>query len=136
MTVSDLNMVSFLKSKMRWHQARQRVLADNVANADTPGYKPNDLVTKNFEELVKQQPTGKFSTTRTHKAHFQGLALSGTGPFESKDGYGFEIRPAGNAVTLEQEMMKVTQNQFDFRTATTLYNKSMGLIKTAIGRGR
>jgi flagellar basal-body rod protein FlgB len=46
----------------------------------------------------------------------------------------FEITPEGNGVTLEDEMMKVASNQMDYQAATTLYTRSMRLIKTAIGR--
>ena len=44
------------------------------------------------------------------------------------------MRPAGNAVNLEEEMMKVAANQMDFQTATALYTRSLNLIKTALGK--
>jgi flagellar basal-body rod protein FlgB len=44
------------------------------------------------------------------------------------------VRPAGNAVDLESEMMKVAANQLDYQAATTLYSRSLGLLKTAIGK--
>ena len=47
---------------------------------------------------------------------------------------GFETRPAGNAVNLEEEMMKVSANQMDYAAVTSLYTKSLGLLKTAIGK--
>ena len=47
---------------------------------------------------------------------------------------GYEVRPAGNAVNLEDEMMKVAANQMDYETATTLYTHSLNLIKTALGK--
>ena len=46
----------------------------------------------------------------------------------------FEIVPTGNAVSLEDEMLKVAANQMDFQAATTLYTRGLGLIKTAIGK--
>jgi flagellar basal body rod protein FlgB len=39
-----------------------------------------------------------------------------------------------NAVNLEDEMLKVAANQMDFQAATTLYTRSLGLLKTAIGK--
>ena len=48
---------------------------------------------------------------------------------------GFDTRPAGNAVNLEEEMMKVSANQMDYAAATSLYSKSLHLLKTAIGKG-
>jgi flagellar basal-body rod protein FlgB len=45
----------------------------------------------------------------------------------------YDIRPAGNAVNLEDEMTKVAQNSMDYQAASALYTRSMGLIKIAIG---
>ena len=47
---------------------------------------------------------------------------------------GFQIRPAGNAVSLEDEMMKIADNQMDFQTVSALYSKGLGLIKLAVGK--
>ncbi|MNR65174.1 flagellar basal body rod protein FlgB [compost metagenome] len=46
----------------------------------------------------------------------------------------FEVTPEGNGVTLEDEMMKVTTNMMDYQAATTLYQKSIKILKTAMGR--
>ena len=48
MTVSDLPLVAMLKTRMHWHQERQKILAENVSNADTPGFKPRDLTEPSF----------------------------------------------------------------------------------------
>ena len=47
---------------------------------------------------------------------------------------GYDVRPTGNAVNLEDEMMKVAANQMDFQAATSLYSRSMGLFRTALGK--
>ena len=47
---------------------------------------------------------------------------------------GFQTRPAGNAVNLEDQMLKVSANQMDYAAATSLYSRSLGLLKTAIGK--
>ncbi len=44
MSINDLPVLSALRTRMQWHQERQRVLAENVANSDTPNFKPRDLV--------------------------------------------------------------------------------------------
>jgi len=44
------------------------------------------------------------------------------------------VVPTGNAVSLEDEMMKVASNQMDYQAATALYTRGLGLIKTAIGK--
>jgi len=133
MAISDLPIFSMLRTRMNWHQERQRLLAENVANADTPGYRPRDLAPLDFGRQV-QQASGQLQLALTAPSH---LASSG-----SAAGSGFaldrsakqDVRPAGNAVNLEDEMMKVAANQMDHQAAISLYSRSMGLLKTAIGK--
>jgi len=123
MTISNIPLFSMLRTRMQWHQERQRVLAENVANADTPRFQPRDLVAPNFDPR----------RTRTSSAHLGGAA--GGNRFQTDRGNGgFEARPSGNAVSLEEEMMKVANNQMDFQAATSLYTRGLGMLKTAIGR--
>ena len=61
-------------------------------------------------------------------------ASAATSPFAAERPGGYDVRPTGNAVNLEDEMMKVAANQMDYQAATTLYTRSLGLIKTAIGK--
>ena len=49
MSINDLPVLSALRTKMQWHQERQRVLSENVANSDTPNFKPRDLVEPKFD---------------------------------------------------------------------------------------
>ncbi|HVQ66654.1 MAG TPA: flagellar basal body rod protein FlgB, partial [Bradyrhizobium sp.] len=62
--------------------------------------------------------------------------VSGGGPSFRGDGgrNGFLTKPAGNAVNLEDQMLKVSANQMDYAAATSLYSRSLGLLKTAIGK--
>src|SRR5256885_10906366 len=48
MPINDLPVLSALRTKMQWHQERQRVLAENISNSDTPNFKPRDLVEPKF----------------------------------------------------------------------------------------
>jgi flagellar basal-body rod protein FlgB len=132
MAINDLPLLSALRTRMQWHQQRQRVLAENVSNADTPNFRPRDLVPPKADGVAG----GGFTTlamVRTSPGH---IAASGGGEtFDTDRNTGYETRPAGNAVNLEDEMIKVAANQMDYQAVTTLYSKSLGLIKTAIGRG-
>ncbi len=132
MPISDLPLLSMLRTRMHWHQARQQVLSENVANSDTPGYRPVDLVAPDFASKVAT--ASPVSLSRTDPAHLAGVGLD-DGPQFGKDRRGgYEIRPAGNAVNLEDEMIKVAGNQMDYQAATTLYTHSLSLIKTALGK--
>jgi flagellar basal-body rod protein FlgB len=118
---------------MQWHQERQRVLAENVANSDTPNYKPRDLVQPDFDRvLAGSGPSNALAMTRTSAMHISTGTESATFASNTKDGY--ETRPAGNAVSLEDEMQKSASNQVDFVAATSLYSKSLSLLKTAMGK--
>jgi flagellar basal-body rod protein FlgB len=135
MSISDLPVLSALRTKMQWHQERQRVLSENVANSDTPSFKPRDLVEPKFEQSGAPAGTmGALAMTRTSTSHIA-PADGGGQTFDQNHRAGFETRPAGNAVSLEDEMMKVSANQMDYAAVTELYSKSLHLLKTAIGKG-
>ena len=116
-------------------QARQRVLADNVANADTPHFRARDLAPLKFDDppLVAPSAVSGITLTRTAGSHLEGVGLSAS-PFPNGKAPVYEVRPGGNAINLEEEMMKVAANQMDFQTATALYTRSLTLIKTALGK--
>jgi flagellar basal-body rod protein FlgB len=131
MAITDLPLFSMLRTRMHWHQERQRVLAENVSNADTPQYRPRDLAPPQFDHLPGAQPP--LGLKRTDAVHLAGAA-GGPNQFPLAGRTRYEVRPAGNAVNLEDEMIKVAANQMDYQAATTLYTRSLGLLKTAIGK--
>ena len=137
MAINDLPMLSALRTKMQWHQERQRVLAENISNSDTPNFKPRDLVEPKFDTsgagaMGAGSGTGALAMMRTSAGHIQASGASDN--FKSDNRGGYETRPAGNAVNLEDEMMKVSANQMDYSAVTSLYSRSLGLLKTAIGK--
>lgn len=135
MAISDIPMLSVLRTKMQWHQERQRVLAENVANSDTPNFKPRDLVEPKFDQAGTSAAGGAMGSLPMMKTQGVTIAASGASTsFGQNSKAGYETRPAGNAVNLEDEMLKVSSNQMDFAAASQLYTRSLGLLKTAIGK--
>ena len=135
MAITDLPMLSALRTKMQWHQERQRVLAENISHSDTPNFKPRDLVEPKFDAGGTGAVTGtmpSLAMTRTSASHMQATGVSENFAMSNRGGY--QTRPAGNAVNLEDEMLKVSANQMDYAAATSLYSRSLGLLKTAIGK--
>lgn len=130
MATFDLPLMSMLKTRMQWHQSRQKLLAENVANADSPGFRPRDLREPLPQALAQGGASRGVALVATHAGHMAG---SGAGVSRG-NAPRFEATPSGNGVVLEDEMMKVSQNQSDFQMAATLYGKSLQLLKTAIGR--
>ena len=135
--LNDLPVFAVLKARMQWHQARQKVISENIANADTPGYRARDLT--GFEKTLASglATHGATSVTaaRTSPMHLASASSMGANAGrEAKSGMTFETRPSGNAVTLEEEMMKLSRNQSDYQAATALYSKSLGFLRIAIGK--
>jgi flagellar basal-body rod protein FlgB len=127
-----IGLLDALGEKMRWHQARQSLLAENVANADTPGFRGRDLKQLDFHDALKQAHAVKLAATAP--GHLTGSGISDGTRFPTDGKGGFETTPRGNAVVLEDEMMKVAQNQMDHQAVTALYSRGLGLLKTALGR--
>jgi len=130
MPISDIPIFSMLRTRMQWHQERQQLLAENVSNANTPDFRPRDLAPL---DLTRPQAAGAVGVTRTNPLHLAGMTTGST--FQLDRLSQVETAPKGNAVTLEDEMLKVAANQMDYQAATALYARGLGLIKTALGRG-
>lgn len=131
MAISDLPIFSMLRTRMHWHQERQRLLAENVANADTPNFRGRDLAPLDFGKQV-QQASGQLQLALTSPQHLSGP--NAVGGFAAEKQGKYDVRPSGNAVNLEDEMMKVASNQMDYQAAISLYSRSMGLFRTALGK--
>jgi flagellar basal-body rod protein FlgB len=106
------------------------VLAENVANADTPNYQAKDLAPPNFERELSAASSLPLAVTEP--GHIGGDG--GGSQFATNETGRYEITPRGNSVTHEDEMMKVASNQMDFEAAASMYTHSLGLIKLAIDR--
>jgi flagellar basal-body rod protein FlgB len=136
MAINDLPVLSALRTKMQWHQERQRVLSENVSNSDTPNFKPRDLVEPKFDATGANTAVGSAGSLAIARTSASHIATSDGGQsFDQNRKAGFQTRPAGNAVSLEEEMLKVSANQMDYAAVTSLYSKSLHLLKTAIGKG-
>lgn len=135
MSITNLHVFSVLREKMNWIQARQGILAENVANAETPGYRARDLKELDFDGYLMAKGRGEVVAVRTNEKHITNSGLY-NGSFRDRNVRTFETTPEGNSVVLEEEMMKVTANQMDYQAVTTLYQRSIKLLKTAIGKGR
>jgi flagellar basal-body rod protein FlgB len=131
----DLDKISVIKAitrRMDWLGERQRVLAENVANADTPGYKPKDLKQVSFGELVRasQLPGG---VAATQPGHLRSLSGRGSESWRTSRDKSYETAPNGNAVNLEQQMMNVAETQAEHNLMTNLYRKQVGMLRKALG---
>lgn len=135
MALTNLPMFQALREKMQWHQQRQGVLAENVANADTPGYRSQDLTAFRFSEMVDaERQAGPVRPVATQAGHITSSGIAGASTVKTSRASSFERTPDGNSVVLEEQMMKIAENQIDYQTATSLYTRSLGMLKTALRR--
>ena len=133
MPITDIPILSMLRTKMEWHQERQKVLAENIANSDTPGFRARDLEAPNFDK--RNTPPPAVGLSRTASTHIGGIGQDqGSPQFRTATDRKVQVRPGGNSVSLEDEIMRVSSNQMDYQAATALYQRSLGLIKTALGK--
>lgn len=136
MDLPAIPLFAMLRERMSWLTARQGVLAQNVANADTPGYGARDLKQPNFEKLL--QETAHNATMRglatTDARHIAIKIGAGSGGFTEYAAPDIEASLNGNSVSLEGEMMKMADTQASYQAATNLYAKAVEMMRTAIGR--
>lgn len=125
---------SLLGKRMDWLGQRQQVLAQNIANADTPDYVPHDLKPQEFRRMVERNFAPSLKPAATQGGHIQTSSLKADDRgVEDKNPY--EIAPSGNAVVVEEQLVKVTQTQNDYNAITNLYKKQVAMFKMAL-RGR
>ena len=125
-----LNSMSFFQvasQRMQWVSAGQQVVAENIANADTPGFKARDI--SPFAELVEGARSGGVKTT--HSAHITGSGRTG-GVRVSTDETAWETSISGNSVALEQQTLRSSELSGNHQLATLLYGKGHQLLTLAV----
>lgn len=125
---------NLLGKRMDWLGQRQKVLAQNIANADTPDYVPHDLKSQDFRRLVERNYLPSLKPDATQAGHIQTSSLKADSRSEEQK-QRYETAPSGNAVVLEEQLIKVAQTQADYNAITNLYKKQVSMLKLAL-RGR
>jgi flagellar basal-body rod protein FlgB len=124
-----------MAKRLSWLGQRQQVLANNVANADTPGYRARDLKAMKAVSFKRMLGGGaKLGMAATNAGHLAGQSRKpAASAVDKADSH--EIVISGNSVSLEEEMMKVGKTMMDYQLTINLYRKHISMIKTALGRG-
>ena len=134
MDLSKIPLFAMLADRMAWLNKRQEVLAQNIANADTAGYKPKDLAPVDFKRLA-ENATRQIGIVATDSRHLAGTARAKAAFSVIKQADAFEMTPSGNAVVLEEQLMKVSETVMDHQITANLYAKHVNLIRMVLGRG-
>lgn len=136
MDISKLPLFSLVSQRIGWLSGREKVLAENVANADTPNYKARDLKPQDFSKMLTAAGGGaRLMPATTDARHFD-ARVSGAGKNPELKDTKTESTLSGNTVSLESEMTKVAETAMDYQLITNLYRKQIGFIKAVIGRGQ
>lgn len=141
MRVDDIPLFSMLKGRLRYLDARQKVIAENVANANTPGFTPRDIKPPQVDTggpgfattLGMTQPSGGGGMTMamTRPGHMLPPDSQGANGFKADKTPDSETRLDGNSVVLEEEMLKMAESRMAYDAAITFYQKSMNLLRMA-----
>jgi len=145
MPTKDLSLFKAMFTKMNWLEQRQKVLAENIANANTPDYRPHDLVEPDFKSLLSSS-TSKITLNsstgsstgviKTDSQHIGMTQSSGTQEVSKtknqRDNY--ETAPDGNSVIIEEQLLKANQTAAEHRFITNLYAKQVNILRTALGK--
>ncbi len=128
MSSTNPTLMNMLIQKMSYLNQKQAMLAENVANQDTPNYKALDMKPFNFGDALRQASVGM---AVTDPRHIVPASMAGVNAqtFASKTG---ENLPSGNTVDIEDQMMEVSKTAGDYQATTSMYRKVMGLLKIAI----
>ena len=135
MTLDDMPIFAMLKSRLGYLSNRQQLIAQNVANADTPGYAPKDLkpftVAQSGGAALALAPVATTLTSPMHLAPPGSTLSSAAKPVVAPDS---ETTLNGNSVVLEEEMAKMSQSRIEYDAAVTFYQKSLAMIQQAVKR--
>ena len=127
-----LDIFQALVRRMQWLGQRQGVLAQNIANADTPDFRPQDLKHGPFERILAGA-IAAVQPAATHPAHLQGRPAKNGAIGSENQRHTFETAPSGNAVVIDEQLIKVAETQMNYQTMTNLYRKHVQMVRTALG---
>lgn len=129
MNLAEIPLFAMLRGRLGYLSERQKVIAQNVANADTPGYVAQDL--KPFAAQVQAQAPTTMAATQAGHMH----------PKTERRGAGAAYKPVatpssettlnGNTVVLEEEMMRMSEARMNYDAAIGFYQKSLGILRMA-----
>ena len=127
---------SMLGSSLDAAALRQRAIAHNLANAETPGYRRFDVI---FEELLAARQRAlsrrQVPLRRTHPSHLDGLPRAPVHPVVVRDTTSF-VRNDGNNVDLERELALLAKNGLFYQAALRTLGSRLGALRTVVSEGR
>lgn len=121
-------LLALAERRLDWLDRRQAVLAQNIANADTPGYRPRDL--NGFRARVEAALTPPL--TRNHEGHLRGRPSGSDAAREDRRAP--EAVPDGNAVSLDREAVRMAETDTAHALAMAVHRSFTGMFRATLGR--
>lgn len=125
MDPTDIGLFRLAEGRMRWLEQRQSVLAQNIANVNTPGFKAHDL--SPFEASLAAQGATLQSTNPMHLSTNGASAAGREQPTTGK-------APNGNTVAMEEQLGKVAATSSSQELVTNLYRKYQSMFRMVLAR--
>lgn len=123
MNSASIDVFALAEKRLEWTGQRQAVLAQNIANANTPGYVAREV--KPFNEVLaaqaQQTAVGRFGTAAASPKSVADLSVT-------------ERSMNGNAVVLDEQLEKVAETDNSSQLAINLYKKYQSMFRIALGR--
>ena len=134
MNLAEIPLFSMLRGRLGYLSERQKVIAQNVANADTPRYGAEDLKPYSFDARVQMAKAGQAGGVQpmaaTQPGHIAPKPRAGT-PWKTVKTPDSETTLNGNSVVLEEEMIKMGDARLHYDAAISFYQKSLNLLRLA-----
>ena len=132
MGVADLPLLGQIHGRLTWLDERQRLIAQNVANSDTPGYVGRDLrAPTDFAAAMREGGGLQMAQTRPGHMPVGGPSGAPVARFTSEAAPDSETTLDGNAVVVEEQMLKMAESRMAYDAAIGLYQKSLAMLRFA-----
>jgi len=122
MNAPPIDVFALAEKRLAWAGQRQSVLAQNIANANTPGYAARDV--KPFKDVL----------AASAQREAGGSTLAATQPAARPDRANAAVSLDGNAVVLDEQLERIAETDAAHQLAMSLYKKYSSMFKTALGR--
>ena len=124
--------VGQLQRALDYHVSRHNVLSSNIANAETPGFRPFELLR---EEPPKGDEVARLPLAVTAEGHAPGVGGDPARDYEAREDRTATPGANGNSVSLEQEMAKLAANDIRFEGAVKIVSQQLGMLRYAANDG-
>ena len=135
MSFLNTRPITLLERSLDAASLRNKVVSNNIANIDTPGFKRSDV---SFEQTLQEVLSGQSLSGRTTDPRHIAIGNISVGSVQptTYTDRSTSLRLDGNNVDVDSEMVRLVTNQIQFHALTTQINHQFGLLKYAISEGK